>query len=385
MENWTYTTEERRRKKPRSLFLWLLDKVLAVVTILMAMLLALMYLAPYIPPKASWIFSLLGLVAPAIYVLGFVIFLYWVIRWRWGFAGVMLLLLLLGVPRISLYYKIDMMRHYGEPSYDRSALKVMAYNVRMFYGDDGRSTADSLAAFVARYDPDILCLEEFNDAAVGNVRFDSLADPDYRRVVYSRDGEGTQGTTLAIYSKFRILNSGRVDCINAVDTSRTVSVWADLRIWNDTVRVFCNHLRSTHIKSDDGDYLMNYRFLTDTARHEKLRSILNRMRYNSISRSLQVDTIARLIAATPHARIVCGDFNDTPLSYTYRRMSQGLQDAFREKGRGFSHTYRGFYNTFRIDYILASGEFEFLSYEVPAVEFSDHHPVFVRLKYKTEP
>ena len=217
------------------------------------------------------------------------------------------------------------------------------------------------------------------------MRFDSLADPDYRRVVYSRDGEGTQGTTLAIYSKFRILNSGRVDCINAVDTSRTVSVWADLRIWNDTVRVFCNHLRSTHIKSDDGDYLMNYRFLTDTARHEKLRSILNRMRYNSISRSLQVDTIARLIAATPHARIVCGDFNDTPLSYTYRRMSQGLQDAFREKGRGFSHTYRGFYNTFRIDYILASGEFEFLSYEVPAVEFSDHHPVFVRLKYKTEP
>ena len=61
MENWTYTTEERRRKKPRNLFLWLLDKVLAVVTILMAMLLALMYLAPYIPPKASWIFSLLGL------------------------------------------------------------------------------------------------------------------------------------------------------------------------------------------------------------------------------------------------------------------------------------------------------------------------------------
>ena len=66
-------------------------------------------------------------------------------------------LLLLGVPKISLYYKIDTLRHYGEPVYDRSALKVMAYNVRMFYGDDGRSTVDSLAAFVNRYDPDILC------------------------------------------------------------------------------------------------------------------------------------------------------------------------------------------------------------------------------------
>ena len=385
MENWSYTTEEKRHRKQRSLFLWLLDKVLAIVTALLALLLLLMYLAPYIPPEASWIFSLLGLVAPVIYILGIVLFLYWVIRWRWSLAVWMLVLLLIGIPKISLYYRTDLLRHYGEPSYDRSAIKVMTYNIRMFYGDDGQSTVDSLAAFVNRCDPDILCLEEFNDGVVGDARFDSLVAPGYRRVVYSRDGEGTKGTTLAIYSRFRILNSGRIDCINRVDTSRTVAVWADLRIDEDTVRVFCNHLRSTHIKTDDGDYLMNYRFLTDTARHEKLRSMLSRMRYNSISRSLQVDTIARLIAATPHPRIVCGDFNDTPLSYTYRRMSHGLQDAFREKGDGFSHTFRGFYNTFRIDYVLASEEFEFLSYDVPAVEFSDHHPVFVRLKYKTEP
>ena len=159
---------------------------------------------------------------------------------------------------------------------------------------------------------------------------------------------------------------------------------SDLRLDRDTVRVFCNHLRSTHIKSSDSDYLMNYRFLTDTASHEKLHSILSRLRYNSISRSHQVDSLSQLIAATPHARIVCGDFNDTPLSYTYRLMSRGLQDAFREKGRGFSHTYRGFYNTFRIDYVLVSDDFEVLSYEVPSVEFSDHHPVFVRLKYNSQ-
>lgn len=384
VDNWTYTDEEHRRKRPRNLFLWMLDTVLVVVSGILALLLLFMYLAPYIPPKASWIFSLLGLVAPVIYVIGIVLFLYWVIRWRWGYAGLMFVLLLIGMPRISLYYKIDTLRHYGEPTYDRSALKVMTYNIRMFYGDNGKSTADSLAAFVKRYDPDILCMEEFHRVAASGERFDSLVGPDYRRVFYSRENEGSQGYCLSIYSKFRVLNSGRIDCINSVDTTRTAAIWADLRIENDTVRVFCNHLRSTHIKSDDGEYLMNGRFLTDTARHEKLRSILSRLRYNSISRSLQVDTIARFIAATPHAKIVCGDFNDTPLSYTYRRMSQGLQDAFREKGSGFSHTYRGFYNTFRIDYILASEEFEFLSYEVPEAEFSDHHPVFVRLKCKTE-
>ena len=386
MERWVYDSDGgRSEKRRRSLFVWSLDVAFAVVTVLVALLLLFMYLAPYVSPDASWIFSVLGLVAPIIYVSGIILFLYWVIRWRWGYASLMLVLLLLGVPKISLYYKIDLLRHYGEPVYDRSALKVMAYNVRMFYGDDGKSTVDSLAAFVNRYDPDILCIEEFTDHARGaTMRFDSLIAPGYCRTVYSRDGEGPNEVSLAVYSKFRILGSGSIDCINDVDTTRTAAVWADLRVDRDTVRVFCNHLRSTHIKSTDGEYLMNYRFLTDTARHEKLHSILNRLRYNSISRSHQVDTLSQLIAATPHARIVCGDFNDTPLSYTYLRMSRGFQDAFRVEGRGFSHTYRGFYNTFRIDYVLVSDAFEVLSYEVPQVDFSDHHPVFVRLKYNSQ-
>lgn len=386
MERWVYDSDESRSDRGRrGLFGRLFDAVFAAATVLVALLLLFMYLAPYVSPDASWVFSVLGLVAPAIYVSGVMLFLYWVIRWRWGYASLLLALLLFGIPKISLYYKIDVLRRYGEPTYDRSALKVMAYNVRMFYGDDGRSTVDSLAAFVNRCDPDILCIEEFNDLARGAAaRFDSLVAPDYRRAVYSRDGTGTEGVSLAVYSKLRILASGCVDCINDVDTSRVAAVWADLKLDRDTVRVFCNHLRSTHIKSDDGEYLMNYRFLTDTARHAKLRSILSRLRYNSISRSHQVDTLEKLIAAAPRARIVCGDFNDTPLSYTYRLMSRGLQDAFRRKGRGFSHTFRGFYNTLRIDYVLVSDDFEVLSYEVPAVDFSDHRPVFVRLKYNSQ-
>lgn len=46
---------------------------------------------------------------------------------------------------------------------------------------------------------------------------------------------------------------------------------------------------------------------------------------------------------------------------------------------GYAHTFRGFYNTLRIDYVL-SGGFEPLSYEVLPVDYSDHHPVVVRLR-----
>ena len=130
MERWVYDSDSGRPGRRRGLFVWLLDAAFAVVTALVALLLLFMYLAPYVSPDASWVFSVLGLVAPVIYVSGLVLFLYWVIRWRWGYASPMLVLLLLGVPKISLYYKIDTLRHYGEPVYDRSALKVMAYNVR---------------------------------------------------------------------------------------------------------------------------------------------------------------------------------------------------------------------------------------------------------------
>ena len=61
-------------------------------------------------------------------------------------------------------------------------------------------------------------------------------------------------------------------------------------------------------------------------------------------------------------------------------MSDGLQDAFRACGSGYSHTYRGFFNTLRIDYILSSGALEPLSYETVPVDYSDHHPVLVRLR-----
>ena len=334
MERWVYDSDSGRPSRRRGLFVWLLDAAFAVVTALVALLLLFMYLAPYVSPDASWVFFRAGarragdlcIGARALPLLGDPLAVGLCLADARAAAP--------GGAKISLYYKIDTLRHYGEPVYDRSALKVMAYNVRMFYGDDGRSTVDSLAAFVNRYDPDILCIEEFSDLARGaTMRFDSLIAPGYRRAVYSRDGEGTAGVALAVYSKLRILASGAVDCVNDVDTTRATAVWADLRLDRDTVRVFCNHLRSTHIKSSDSDYLMNYRFLTDTASHEKLHSILSRLRYNSISRSHQVDSLSQLIAATPHARIVCGDFNDTPLSYTYRLMSRGLQDAFREKGR----------------------------------------------------
>ena len=92
--------------------------------------------------------------------------------------------------------------------------------------------------------------------------------------------------------------------------------------------------------------------------------MVNRLSDNNKLRAMQADTIADIIAASPYPVIVCGDFNDTPISYTYRRVSRKLKDAFREVGRGYSYTYRGFFDMLRIDYVLFDKRFTALGYDV---------------------
>ena len=111
-----------------------------------------------------------------------------------------------------------------------------------------------------------------------------------------------------------------------------------------------------------------------------MRSILVRYTDNSLLRASQADTIARVVGESPYRVVLCGDFNDTPVSYVYRRMRGNRQDAFSEAGRGFSYTFNGFRNVLRIDYVMLDPTFEVVDYRTPELDYSDHLPVVVTFK-----
>lgn len=380
-EEYYNTGYGRPSDKPRrSPVMWIADLAMTLCSIIVGAAMIMTYCVPYVNPGRVWFFPVLGLAAPAIYVATVVLALYWIIRWRLLRAGVMLAIVAAGLFQVSLFWRPELRRSYGEQgqAVDRGAFKVMSYNVRGFYGDDHKSSVADVLHLIGDEDPDIICLQEFNARlADANEEF-ALLDERYESVRYGRTQapDSLVGAPMAILSKYRILRSGVVLTPNT-------SVWADLLVGEDTVRIFSNHLRSTAINASDDDYITNRRFISDTAREVKLRSIVYRLQENSVLRAGQVDSIERVIRVSPARRIVCGDFNDTPMSYVYRTMAQGLNDAFSECGSGYSHTYRGFYSTLRIDYILSSDDFETLSYEVPPVGYSDHHPVVVRLRKNT--
>ena len=161
----------------------------------------------------------------------------------------------------------------------------------------------------------------------------------------------------AIYSRYPIIKAQRVDTMKNF-------VWADIALREDTIRVYNSHLHSTEIRKADVVYLEEHQYLEDETPENEMKSMLSRLTENNIVRASQVDTLVQMVATSPYPVVVCGDFNDTPVSYTIRKMTHNLDDVFRKVGRGFSHTYRGFFNMLRIDYVMCSEEFEPIAYEV---------------------
>src|SRR5204862_7418375 len=100
-----------------------------------------------------------------------------------------------------------------------------------------------------------------------------------------------------------------------------------------------------------------------------------RLKRAFIKRSQQVRVLHRHILESPYPVILCGDFNDTPSSYTYATLCKGMEDSFRESGSGFGKTYIGAFPSFRIDYILHDGKLHSTGYLTHGEKLSDHFPI----------
>ena len=96
------------------------------------------------------------------------------------------------------------------------------------------------------------------------------------------------------------------------------------------------------------------------------------MEANIIQRAKQAKDIASLVNATETPVILCGDFNDTPGTFTYETLKGNLQD-------GFLSTYRGLHNLLRIDYLFHSPSLLALKYGTMSYDMSDHNPVYLEV------
>jgi endonuclease/exonuclease/phosphatase family metal-dependent hydrolase len=141
---------------------------------------------------------------------------------------------------------------------------------------------------------------------------------------------------------------------------------------DDTVRVYNAHLASIRFQKED------YKALQDGPDSEDAKRLLGRLERAFITRSSQVKTVVHHLAAdTGRKVILCGDFNDSPVSYAYEQISNYLDDSFIDAGKGLEYSFVGTFPPFRIDFVMHSPEIQTTDFQTHSVDFSDHRPVEV--------
>lgn len=369
------------RKRPR---IHLFSKLILTANIFAVLSLLLSYLASYIDPSSLWLAPFFGLAYPALFIINAFFVIYWLIRWP-KFALISILGILLGWNIVLNYIGFRENTAIMVPKSSESFIRVMTYNVHNFkqFGDkNDQFTKDQILNVIRNEQPDVICFQEFFTRKRGDYNFRKhileILDTEHYYFKPSTDN-GYEAIGMAIFSKFPIMNKGNIQFAKKMNWNEPI--WTDLKKDDKIFRVYNVHLQSISFQPEDYRYLQKVKKDIDTD-VESSKKIGNRLKNAFIKRGNQVRMVKNHTDSCTIPYIVAGDFNDTPISYTVKTISSGMNNAFREKGSGFGVTYNGAFPNFQIDYIFTSPGFSIKNYLIIDKKLSDHFPVRTDLELK---
>jgi endonuclease/exonuclease/phosphatase family metal-dependent hydrolase len=151
-------------------------------------------------------------------------------------------------------------------------------------------------------------------------------------------------------------------------------IFSDIVKNQDTFRVYNVHLQS--IKLNKSDYI-SIDDNGDLVQEKKavVENVVKKLKRAYHLRASQARKVSEHSLESPYPVIICGDFNDTPLSYTYNQFNKFYFDAFRESGCGIGATYAGKIPAGRIDYIFHSKDLMATQFKLQKEVLSDHRAI----------
>lgn len=237
---------------------------------------------------------------------------------------------------------------------------VLSYNLNAlgYFRNEGEYKRN-LSAFDKAFSMsavDVLCFQEMIEPHQEDIDLTGYAK--VRSVKKTFDGHYLG---LYMYSKFPVVDTGEIEFAH---NSYNRLMWTDILIHDDTVRVVNVHL-------------MSYDF------GGTMKGALGKIRRGLMARSWHTKIIMDFLDKSPHPIVLCGDFNENPLSYPYRSISSKLEDSFLGSRSFMAPTYYlSNIIPYRIDYIFVSKQLETADYnmviDLPD-SWSDHYPVSVRI------
>jgi endonuclease/exonuclease/phosphatase family metal-dependent hydrolase len=360
-----------------------IDRLVFWANCFFALLLLLSYLSPVINPQNFWPVALLSLGYHILFLVNVFFIVYWIIRLKW-YALISAICILAGLKFLMSIYGF----HDASPDAPKSSasqIRVLSYNVHDFnisYPDED-VTKPLMLQLIKKQQPDIACFIEYyswrkqNSYQVTDTLKKIIQTPNY--YFEPLNGTTTYDIGLAIFSKYPIIKQERV---MPLDTSGyNPGIYCDLKYYNKVIRVYCLHLQSLQFEPKDLAYIESVSSKGKANIHSSIH-VLKKLKAAFIKRSEQVAIVKNHASLCPYPYIFCGDFNDTPTSYAVSQMAAGIKNTFTYRGNGFGTTFNGNIPNYQIDYIMASPQFDVMSYKIIQEKLSDHYPLRSDLQLK---
>ena len=334
-------------------------------------------LPPYLHPQKWWFISFLGLAFPFLLIIVVSFLITWLLV-KPRYALISFFALLLGIPSTGVFFAFNKSQAF-KPGKQPGALRVVSWNVARFIemkrnNNAGSQTRLKMMEQIKQQDADILCLQEFFHS------FDSTYYPnidyiqknmDYPYWYYSHDIDGDKHFTGSIiFSRFPIVDSGMIRYPRPTLPDALMHV--DIKVKEDTFRVYTTHLQSLQFGKDDYERIDKIKD-ADEGIMSNSKTIVSKIKWGVQQRSIQADIIHQVLGDSPYPVLFCGDLNDIPNSYTYFTVRGSMQDAFLEEGFGIGRTFSSLSPTLRIDYIFADSHFRVGQFNRIARNYSDHY------------
>ena len=359
-----------------------LFRYLLYLNYLSLIFLLLSYLSIFISPLNFWAISIFGMAYPIILITNLLFVIIWLILKQRCFI-ISVIVILLGFNLPGKFVQLNLPNPTDK---DIKTLSVLSFNVHNFShesvtGTFNKETQEKIFSFIESQRADIVCMQEFNYVGENiyashaqlkqrlgsdNYFFESYFNPKKNKVF-----------GLATFSKFPIVNTG----IFGLPETRKFGTFIDLLYQNDTIRLYNIHLESVSLSHEDYSFMTSIS-INDSVQKPNTNLLLGKLKKATLNRTKQVLVLKEHIKNSPYPVIICGDFNELPNSYNYKKLSLGLNDAFVESGFGIGKTFAGNFPAFRIDYILFDPVFHSLKYNEFKLELSDHYPINAKLYFK---
>ena len=247
----------------------LLDRFMLFLNMLSLMALSATYLAGIISPEKFWPLAFVAMSYPIILTVTAFFIVYWLLRRKWFlFLNIAFIVLKWDYVAATVQFNSNS----NQVSADSANIKVMTYNVRLFdyYNwSNNKNTRHWIYDFLFNQQPNILCFQEFYHDKTGYFpTIDTLLEVNSIRHMhvenYTKKLNNNQLWGMANLSSYPIINKGKIEFES---TYGNLCIFTDLKLDEDTVRVYNLHLQSVRIGEDQ------YRFLDQIMLNKSLSGI----------------------------------------------------------------------------------------------------------------